>query len=188
MLNTASHVAVLVGSLRGGSYNRKVVRALMELAPRSLRLEIVEIARLSLYDEKRDAARVPPDWRLFRQQIHAADALLFLAPECRRTVPAVLRNALEIASRPPGDSAWEGKPGGVICISPTGAGNAGADPRLRQALAFLNIPLMQPPYACSRGTGRLLDASGRPENPGARLFLQNFIGAFDSWVHVTSRH
>lgn len=188
MVNAASNVAVLVGSLRRSSYNRKVVQALTELAPRSLRLEVVDIARLSLYDEAREAHGAPADWRLFRQQIRAADAVLFLAPECRRKVPAVLRNALDIASHPAHDSAWSGKPGGVMCVSPAGTGNAGADDRLRQTLAFLDVPVMQPPYACIRETERLLDASGKPNIPGARAFLQNFIGAFDSWVHHTSRH
>ncbi len=187
-MRSASNVAVLVGSLRRSAYNRKIAQALTDLAPRSLRLEVVEIARLSLYDPERDTASPPLDWKLFRQQIRAADAVLFLAPECRCAVPAVLRNALEIASRPFADNAWTGKPGGVMCITPTGAAGTCADYRLRQTLVLLNVPVMQPPYACVRESDRLLDAGGRLNDPRARTFLQEFIGAFDNWVHTTSRH
>lgn len=187
-MKAASNVAVLFGSLRRSTYNRKIAEALTELAPRSLRLEVVEISRLSLYDPERDMGDIPLDWKLFRQQIRTADAVLFLAPVCQRVVPAVLRNALEIASHPLNDSAWKGKPGGVMYVTPVGTAGAGGDFRLRQTLALLDIPVMQPPYACRRESDQLLDAGGRPLAPGGRTFLQNFIAAFDNWVHTTSHH
>lgn len=186
-VNTVSHIAVLVGSLRKSAYNRRIAQVLTELAPRSLRLELVEISQLSLYDRALEHSP-PADWRLFRHQIRAADGVLILAPECHRSVPIVLRNALEIASQPSGDNAWNGKPGGVMCISPAGSGGAGRDHRLRQALMFLNVPVMQAPYMCRRDTDTLLDASGRPNLPNARAFLRDFIAAFDCWIHTTYRH
>ncbi len=174
-------VAVLVGSLRKESLNRKLALALQALAPPSLKLEIVEIGALPLYNQDDDAAP-PPASAAFKQQIAAADALLFVTPEYNRSVPGVLKNALDIASRPYGHSAWDGKPGAVVSVSPGAIGGFGANHHLRQSLTFLNVPLLQQPEAYIGGAGDLFDAQGGIAKPETQAFLQKFMAAFAAWV------
>lgn len=174
-------VAVLVGSLRKESLNRKLALALQALAPPSLNLEIVEIGALPLYNQDDDAVP-PPASAAFKQQIAAADALLFVTPEYNRSVPGVLKNALDIASRPYGQSAWDGKPGAVVSVSPGAIGGFGANHHLRQSLSFLNVPLLQQPEAYIGGAGDLFDAQGGIAKPDTQAFLQKFMAAFAAWV------
>lgn len=111
-------VAVVVGSLRKESYNRKVARALSELAPSSLALKIVEIGDLPLYNEDVEAEAPPETWKRFRDEIRRSDAVLFVTPEYNRSVPGCLKNAIDVGSRPYGQSAWSGKPTAVVSVSP----------------------------------------------------------------------
>lgn len=127
-------VAVLVGSLRKESINRKLALALEKLAPASLRLEIVQIGDLPLYNQDLEDQGAPPSWVTFRDRIRAADAVLFITPEYNRSVPGVLKNALDVGSRPYGISAWNGKPGAVAGASPGVLGGFGAVHHLRQSL------------------------------------------------------
>src|SRR4051812_48083962 len=106
-------VAVFVGSLRKESLNRKLANALFELAPAELKLSVVEIGQLSIYNQDQDETP-PAEWTSFRERVKAADAVLFVTPEYNRSVPAVLKNALDVGSRPYGQSAWNGKPGAVV--------------------------------------------------------------------------
>lgn len=183
----ARHVAVLVGSLRKGSCNRKLAHVLAELAPRTLRLEVVEISRLSLYDARLDN-NPPAEWRVFRHQIRAADGVLFLAPDYSRGIPGVLKNALDIAAHPSGHNAWEGKPGGVVCVSTAGTSLAGASRRLNQALLVLDMPVMQRPEPRVEDYGGLFDPSGRLLHAATRRCLSGFINEFDNWVHAGYLH
>src|SRR3979490_2369225 len=128
-------VAVLVGSLRKESINRKVAKALAALAPANLSLKIVEIGDLALYNEDLDV-RPPLAYEVFREQIRSSDALLFVTPEYNRSVPGVLKNAIDVGSRPYGSSAWGGKPGAVISASPGAMGGFGANNHLPQYIAF----------------------------------------------------
>jgi chromate reductase, NAD(P)H dehydrogenase (quinone) len=178
-------VAVFVGSLRKDSINRKLANALAELAPSSLKLDIVEIGQLPLYNQ--DADEDSPTWTAFRARVKAADAVLFVTPEYNRSVPAPLKNALDVASRPYGQSAWNGKPGAVISASPGASGGFGANHHLRQSLVFLNVPAMQQPEAYIGGADKLFDASGKLTNDGTRKFLQQFIQAFANWIAATGR-
>src|SRR5258708_30314235 len=114
-------VAVFVGSLRKDSINRKVANALAELAPSSLKLSIIEIGQLPLYNQDGDASP-PAAWTEFRTRVKAAAGVIFVTPDHNRSVPAALKNALDIASRPYGQSAWNGKPGAVVSASPGGIG------------------------------------------------------------------
>ena len=148
-------VAVLVGSLRKDSINRKVAAALRELAPASLKLEIIEIGHLPLYNRDQDA-KPPAEWAAFRQRIKGADAILFVTPEYNRSVPAPLKNAIDVGSRPYGQSAWNGKPGAVVSASPGAIGGFGANHHLRQSLVFLNCRrcgsqrhILAEPISCS---------------------------------------
>src|SRR3954469_11387365 len=135
-MSSVRNVAVLVGSLRKASLNRKVATQLAVLAPASLKLEIVEIGDLALYSEDTDGASAPAAWTTFRQRVKAADAVLFVTPEYNRSVPGVLKNAIDVGSRPYGQSVWDGKPGAVISLSPRAVGGHGGDPHPRQPLVF----------------------------------------------------
>ncbi len=173
-------VAVLVGSLRKQSINRKVALALAELAPANLKLNIVEIGDLPLYNE--DIDETPPAaYSTFREQVRSSDAVLFVTPEYNRSVPAPLKNAIDVGSRPYGKSAWSGKPGAVISVSPGAVGGFGANHHLRQSLVFLNVPCLQQPEAYLGGAGTFFDESGKLSDK-VQPFLQSFIDAYAQWV------
>ena len=178
---TTHDVAVLVGSLRKESFNRKMAQALCTLAPETLACEIVEIGNLPLYDQD-DDGNPPPASAAFKARIQRADAVLFVTPEYNRSVPGVLKNAIDIASRPYGKSAWDGKPCAVVSLSPGAIGGFGANQHLRQSLVFLNMPVLQQPEAYIGGAADLFDADGRIAKDATRAFLQKFVDAFAAWV------
>jgi len=180
------NVAVFVGSLRRDSFNRKIAKALIELAPSSLQLEIVEIGHLPLYNQDLEDS-TPESWTAFRQRIRAADAVLFVTPEYNRSVPGVLKNAIDVGSRPYGQSAWDGKPGAVVSASPGAIGGFGANHHLRQSLVFLNVPAMQQPEAYIGHVGTLFDDQGRLTNESTRDFLRSFLQAFEAWIAVNGK-
>ena len=185
-MSAVRDVAVFVGSLRKDLINRKVANALAELAPSSLKLSIVEIGQLPLYNQ--DFDEDPPlAYVEFRARVRAADAVLFATPEYNRSVPGVLKNALDVASRPYGQSAWNGKPGAVISASPSAIGGFGANHHLRQSLVFLNVPAMQQPEAYVGGADKLFDANGKLANDGTRNFLRQFIEAFANWIAINTK-
>lgn len=180
-MDATRHVAVFVGSLRKDSINRKIANALAELAPPGLKLEIVEIGGLPLYNQDHDA-NPPAEWLALRTRIRAADAVLFVTPEHNRSVPAALKNAIDIGSRPYGQSAWNGKPVAVVSASPGVSGGFGANHHLRQSLVFLNMPAMQQPEAYIGGADKLFDAAGKLANEATRKFLREFLEAFAGWI------
>ncbi|HEY5289238.1 MAG TPA: NAD(P)H-dependent oxidoreductase [Caulobacteraceae bacterium] len=176
-------VAVLVGSLRKGSFSRMAARALIELAPKSLDLGIVEIGELPLYnadDDEQDPRPAP--WTRFRDEVRPATGLLFVTPEYNRSVPGLLKNAIDVGSRPYGESVFAGKPGAVMSVSPGAAGAFGANHHLRQSLVFLNVPTMQQPEAYVGGAGSRFDKDGKLADDSARGFFQSFIDAFAAWT------
>lgn len=184
-MSSQRDVAVIVGSLRKDSLNRKMAHALAEVAPEGLRLEIVEIRDLPMYDQDLDES--PPEpWAAFRDRIRRADAVLFLTPEYNRSVPGALKNAIDVGSRPYGHSAWNGKPGAVVSVSPGAIGGFGANHHLRQSLVFLNVPTMQQPEAYLGHAGDLFDAEGKLTNEKTREFLRRFMQAFAAWVDIHS--
>jgi chromate reductase, NAD(P)H dehydrogenase (quinone) len=180
----ATHdVAVIVGSLRKGSYNRMMAHALAALAPPSLKLGIVEIGALPLYNQDEDESADPPAaWTAFRERIRPADAVLFVTPEYNRSVPAALKNAIDVGSRPYGKSVWDGKPAAIVSVSPGAIGAFGANHHLRQSLVFLNMPILQQPEAYVGGAANLFDAEGKLTNPGTADFLKKFMQAFATWI------
>ena len=113
--------------------------------------------------------------------------VLFVTPEYNRSVPGVLKNAIDVGSRPYGKSAWDGKPGAVVSVSPGAIGGFGANHHLRQSLVFLNMPAMQQPEAYIGGADKLFDASGKLTNDGTREFLQKFMAAFAAWIAINSK-
>ncbi len=174
-------IAVFVGSLRKESFNRKMAKALIACAPESLELEIVEIGGLPLYNQDLDD-NPPAVWTEFRQYILSFDGLLFVTPEYNRSVPAVLKNAIDVASRPYGKSVWNGKPGAVVSVSPGAIGGFGANHHLRQSLVFLNVPAMQQPEAYIGNAASLFDEKGNLANDSIREFAVKYMQAFAAWV------
>ena len=179
-------VAVLAGSLRMDSINRKVANALIDLAPAALKPSIVEIGGLPLYNADNDA-NAPAAWTDFRARLKAADAVLFVTPEYNRSVPGVLKNAIDVGSRPYGQNAWNGKPGAVVSASPGAAGAFGANHHLRQSLVFLNVPAMPQPEVYLGHADKLFDAEGKLTNESTRTFLQTFMAAFGAWVTANAK-
>jgi chromate reductase len=180
-MSTVHNIAVLVGSLRKASINRKIALALADLAPPSLKLEIVEIGELPLYNEDIDVAPPPAAYTVFRDKLKAADAVLFVTPEYNRSVPAPLKNAIDVGSRPYGQSNFSGKPAAVISASPGAIGGFGANHHLRQSLVFLDMPVLQQPEAYLGGAAKFFDDSGKLDE-GVKPLLQKFIDAFALWV------
>jgi chromate reductase len=180
-------IAVFVGSLRKESFNRKMAKVLTTLAPESLMLEIIEIGGLPLYNQDHDDEGKPPlAWTTFREKVKSFDGFLFVTPEYNRSVPGVLKNALDVGSRPYGHSVWGGKPGAVMSVSPGMLGGFGANHHLRQSLVFLDVPAMQQPEAYIGGASHLFDADGKMTNEATREFLVKFMNAFAVWVEKNS--
>lgn len=184
-MNNPLAVAAIVGSLRRDSYTRRLTEALAKLAGPSMRMEIVEIGALSLYNQD-DELSAPPAWSEFRARILRADAVLFATPEYNRSVPGCLKNALDVGSRPSGKSVWAGKPAAVMSASPGNMGAFGANQHLRQSLVSLNMPTMQQPEAYIAGSNKLFDANGEFVNPGTRDFLAGFVRAFEAWIRLVT--
>jgi chromate reductase len=180
-MNKDRKVAVLVGSLRKESFNRKMARALIAMAQPPLKLEIVEIGQLPLYNQDFDADP-PPEVPAFKQRIQESDAVLFVTPEYNRSVPGVLKNALDVGSRPYGKSAWNGKPVAVVSVSPGAIGAFGANHALRQSFVFLNMPALQQPEAYVGGAVQLFNDKGELANESTRDFMFKFLQAFAAWI------
>src|SRR4051812_12674426 len=178
-------IATLVGSLRKESYNLKMAKALIALAPDSLSLEILNIGELPLYNEDLEAS-IPSQWKEFREQLGTFDGVLFVTPEYNRSVPAVLKNAVDIGSRPYGHNAWDGKPGVIVSVSPGAIGGFGANHHLRQSLVFINVPAMAQPEAYVGGAAKLFDAAGNLVNDSTRAFLRQFMVAFAGWIDTNA--
>ena len=176
-------VAVFVGSLRKESLTRKVARAIFSLAPSRLQFDIVDIGSVSHYNQ--DLESTPPaDWLALRDKIRPADAVLFATPEYNRSVPGVLKNAIDVASRPKEANVFNGKPGAVVSVSPGNISGFGANHHLRQMLVFLNVPTLQQPEAYIGGAAKLFDEQGKLTNDSTRQFLKNFADAYAAWVEL----
>src|ERR1700675_694863 len=184
IMDRPMNVCVLVGSLRKASFNGMLANALISLAPSSMKLDIVEIGQLPLYNEDLETAAPPAPWTAFRQRVKAAVAVLFVTPEYNRSVPAVLKNALDVGSRPYGSSVWDRKPGAVVSGSPGAIGAVGTNHHLRQSLVVLNVPTMQQPEAYVGHVDKLFDQHGKLVSDGTRKFLQEFMQAFANWVET----
>lgn len=180
---TTRDIAVLVGSLRKESLNRKTANALIALAKPPLSLEIVEIGQLPLYNADLDAAP-PREWAEFRERIGRADGVIFVTPEYNRSVPGVLKNAIDVASRPYGKNQWAGKPGAVVSASPGAIGGFGANHHLRQSLVFLDVLPLQQPETYLGGADKLFDESGKLSNEKTREFLEKVMAAYAKWVET----
>lgn len=178
-------IAVLVGSLRKESFSRKIARNIAALAPKGLTFEEVDISKVGHYNQDLDG-NPPAEWLELRDSIKSADAVLFVTPEYNRSVPGVLKNAIDILSRPYGQSAFNGKPAAVISNSPGNIGGFGAHHHLRQSLAFLNMPTLQQPEMYLSGVGSWFNDAGEIEKEDTRQFLAQFAQTFADWIEKTA--
>lgn len=173
-------IAVLVGSLRAESINSTVAHALVKLAPANLAFTFVDIGSLPLYNQDDDADEPTPTVAAFRDAIRAVDGLLFVTPEYNRSIPGVLKNALDQGSRPYGHSVWAGKPAGIVGVSHGAPGTSMAQQHLRNVLSFLNVPtLSQPEMFIQWRDGLVVDGEIGPD---ARAYFQTYMDAFVAWV------
>ncbi len=176
-------VGVVVGSLRKDSFNKKTALALTEVAPENMSFEFLEIGNLALYSE--DLDQTPPaSWTDFRNKVNGVDALLFVTPEYNRSVPGVLKNALDVASRPWGQSVWGGKPAAVVSVTIGTTGAFGANHHLRQTLAFLNMPVLAQPEAYISNAMSLYDAEGKLTDESTKEFFGRFMQAFAAHAEI----
>lgn len=177
----ACHIAVLVGSLRQDSFNRQLARAIASLLPQDFTAEFVDIGTLPLYSQDYDAD-LPEPARQFKARIEAADALLFVTPEYNRSIPGVLKNALDWGSRPWGKNSWAGKPGAVLGTSPGATGTALAQQHLRNVLSYLDVALLGQPEMFIKHDASRIDANGNIVNEDTRKFLQGFVDRYVDWT------
>jgi len=178
-------IGVLIGSLRKDSYNKKIAENFIKLAPASLSFEVIEIGNLPLYNEDLEIGNIPSSWINFRTKIQNLDGVIFFTPEYNRSIPGALKNALDVGSRPSGQSAWAGKAGAVISISTGGLSAFGANHVLRQSMVSLNVPMMQQPEGYIGNVKNVFDENGNLVEGTAR-FLTRFAEAFAKWVHLIS--
>jgi NAD(P)H-dependent FMN reductase len=174
-------IAVVVGSIRRDSFNKKLAHALVSLAPADFSFEFLDIASLPLYSQDYDGD-FPEVARTMKQKISEANGLLFVTPEYNRSIPGVLKNALDWGSRPWGQSAWSDTPGAVIGTSPGATGTALAQAHLRNVLAYLDVPLLGQPEMFVKHDESRIDASGKIVDEKTRKFLQTFVDRYVAWV------
>jgi chromate reductase len=173
----ARTVAVIVGSLRKESFSRKLAKAIAAVAPASLTFDFVDIGQLPFFNQ--DLEQTPPqEWVAFRDRVRAADAVLFVTPEYNRSMPGVLKNAIDVGSRPYGHSVWNGKPSAVVSNSPGAIGGFGAYHHLRQSMVFLNMPTVNQPETYVGGVASLFDETGELVNEATGQFLTGFAQTF----------
>jgi chromate reductase len=179
--SVARNVAVIIGSLREASINRKLALALVKLAPSDLACDFMAIDDLPVYSQEHDQS--PPQQVVrVKAQIEKANAFLFVTPEHNRSMPAALKNVLDWGSRPSGKSAWTGKPAGIAGASPGAIGTAVAQAHLRSVLAYLNVPTLAQPEVYLHFTPDLIDDDGDVSNDGTRTFLQTYIDRYAAWI------
>lgn len=180
-----ANVAIIVGSLRKNSISKKIANYVATLFPEGYEPKFVEIGNLPLYNQDYDDENNPPEeYVKFREIMKEMDAVLFVTPEHNRTIPATIKNALDVGSRPYGQSVWDGKPAAIISQSPGAIGGFGANHQLRVPLVFLNMPVLQQPEAYIGNSADLFDDNG-VTNEEIGKYLQSFVDAF---VELIKKH
>jgi chromate reductase len=183
----AHKIAIIVGSLREGSINRKVARSICALRGDNLDCSMIEIGDLPLYNQDLDA-NPPEQWTRFRKQVGEADGVLFCSPEYNRGIPGVLKNAIDVGSRPYGQSVFDKKPAAIVTASPGSIGGFGANHQIRQAGVFLNMPMMQQPEAyLGQVSEDSFDADGKLKEGPLKELITTLAHAFHDWVDMIHR-
>jgi chromate reductase, NAD(P)H dehydrogenase (quinone) len=185
----AYKIAIIVGSLRKDSINRKIARSICAMRDDNLDCSMVEIGDLPLYNQDYDSApQQPEQYVRFRDQVREADGVLFVTPEYNRSVPGVLKNALDVGSRPYGHSVFDKKPAAIVTASPGAIGGFGANHHLRQSCVFLNMPMMLQPEAYLGGVSDdSFDTDGCLKEGGLKEVVTNVAHAFADWIDMIQR-
>lgn len=174
-------IGFIVGSLRKESFNKAIANYVAQIVPDNYDVKFIDIGGVELFNQ--DLEDNPPaSWTKLREDLKSVDALLFFTPEYNRSVPAVLKNVLDVASRPYGQSVWDGKPAGIISVSVGGIAGFGANHHLRQILTFLNVYPLQQPEAYIGNVMSLLDEKGNVVNEDTKNHLQAYVDAFTNWI------
>ena len=183
----AYKIAIIVGSLREGSLNRKMARSICAIRDDNLDCSMVEIGDLPLYNQDLDN-NPPEQWVRFRDQVRPADGVLFVSPEYNRGIPGVLKNAIDVGSRPYGQSVFDRKPAAIVTVSPGAIGGFGANHQVRQSCVFLNMPVMQQPEAyLGHVSDDSFDANGQLKDGPLKELVTSLAHAFHDWVDMIHR-
>jgi chromate reductase len=177
-------VAVLVGSLRRESFNRKAAKAVVSLAPPHLKFRFVQIGDLPPYNQDADGDQAPELWKVFREDVRSADAILFATPEYNRSVPGVLKNAIDVGSRPKEQNVFAHKPAAIMSASTGQLGGFGATHHLRQMAVFVDMPVMAQPEIYLGPAAQLFGESGEILKDSTRDLLKTFIDTFAAWIET----
>lgn len=176
------NIALIVGSLRQGAYTRLVAQALIELAPPALKLNEVGIGELPFYNQDLETETPPAQWQTFRDHIRKSDAVLFVTPEYNRGMPGVLKNAIDVGSRPPKQSVWRGKPALIVSQTPGKLGAMAAHQQLRLTLSVIGSPAMPAPEVYLPEAGKLFGPDGKLTAEDTRKLLGSVLNDFDTWI------
>jgi chromate reductase, NAD(P)H dehydrogenase (quinone) len=179
-------VAVFVGSLRRESFNRKAAKAVVELAPPHLKFRFIQIGDLPPYNQDADGDQAPELWTVFRDEVRSADAILFATPEYNRSVPGVLKNAIDVGSRPKERNVFAKKPAAIMSASTGQIGGFGANHHLRQMAVFVDMPVMAQPELYLGPAAQLFGESGEILKDSTRELLKTFIDAFAEWIETVA--
>jgi len=181
-------IAILVGSLRKDSLNRKIARSICAIRNDGLDCSMVEIGHLPLYNQDLETSNPPEQWIRFRDQVRPADGVLFVSPEYNRGIPGVLKNAIDVGSRPYGQSVFDKKPAAIVTVSPGSIGGFGANHQIRQACVFLNMPVMQQPEAyLGHVSDDSFDQDGKLKEGALKDLVTELAHAFHDWVDMIHR-
>lgn len=181
-------IAIITGSLRKESFSKKIANAVREMAPDGFEFKIIPLDDLPVYNQDfDDHDQVPQSYTSYRDALKAADGFIFITPEYNRSMSSVMKNALDVGSRPYGQSVWDGKPGAVFSNSPGNLSAFGANHHLRQCLVFLNVFAMQQPEVYLADIGGVFDEQGKIKNQSVSEFLQDAIDAFVDWFGKFSK-
>lgn len=177
-----THLALIVGSLRQGAYTQLLARALVELAPPSVEFNLVSIGELPFYNQDLETQPPPEPWRVFRDRIRQSDGVVFVTPEYNRGIPGVLKNAIDVGSRPMKDSVWRHKPALVVSQSPGRLGGMAAHHQLRLTLSVIGSPVMPAPEVYLPEVAKLFDPDGKLIAEDTRKLLGSVLSDFETWV------
>ncbi|WP_310391326.1 NAD(P)H-dependent oxidoreductase [Hymenobacter sp.] len=175
-------IGLIAGSLRKESFSKKIANTLLPIAPQGFEFRLISLDGLPIYNQDfDDHNEVPATYTAFRDEIRALDGVIFITPEYNRSVPGVLKNALDVGSRPYGKNVWDGKPAAIFSNSPGNISGFGANHHLRQSLVFLNVPAMQQPEVYLTKVDELFDENGTMHEGSTKQFLQQAVAAYLVW-------
>lgn len=181
-------IGLIAGSLRKASFSKKIAEALLLMAPEGYTFTIVSLEDLPVYNQDfDDNNKVPESYITFRNTIKDINGFIFITPEHNRSIPAVLKNAIDIGSRPYGKSVWEGKPAAIFSNSPGSISGFGANHHLRQCFVFLNMPTMQQPEVYVPEVNKLFDEEGNIKNKDTKTLLEKAVTAYIKWFELNTR-